>query len=335
MKIGLTLGKFAPLHKGHEYLINESYRILDGGRLYVVLYDDIYYRHIPLQQRADWIRNNPAFTGKDIQVIIGYNSPNDCGYSEDVIAIQNNYLLNTLGLKSFGITHMFSSEEYGTHVAKALNCEDVRIDMMRANVPISATEIRNNTYDNRKYISPHVYRDLIKTIVVLGGPGTGKTTLVEALAKEFKEPRCLEYGREYWEKYNVDRRLTPEQMEEICIGHLQREDEAIMEAREVCFIDTNPIVTYLFSMYYHGITTEKTKRLAEECISRYSKFVICDDGFEFNETEDRSGDVNRKLFQRMTIDYLDYKKIEYYITIGSVQERICDMTHFVDLLKYR
>lgn len=325
MKIGLTLGKFAPLHKGHEYLINEACRILDGGRLYIVLYDDIYYRHIPLQKRADWIRHNPAFAGKDIQVIVGYDSPNDCGYSEDVISIQNNYLLNTLGLKAFGITHMFSSEEYGSHVANALNCEDIRIDMMRANVPISATKIRANTYKYRKYLSPHVYRDLITTITMVGGPGSGKSTLVEALAKEFNEPFCAEYGREYWEKYNVDRRLTPAQMEEICMGHLRREDEAIMEARNVCFIDTNPIVTYLFSMYYHGVPTERTRQYAEYCIPRYSKYIVCASDFTFNETEDRSGDVNRKLLEKMTLDYLDYKRIPYNWVLGDVSRRILDV----------
>jgi len=329
VKIGLTLGKFAPLHKGHEYLIKSAYEQLDGGRLYVVLYDDIYYRHIPLQKRADWIRHNHAFSGMDIQVIIGYDSPNDCGYSEDIIAIQNNYLLNTLGLKSYGITHMFSSENYGAHVAKALDCQDVRIDMSRAFVPISATEIRNNTYANRHYISPNVYRDLIQTITFVGGPGSGKSTLVEALAKEFNEPFCAEYGREYWEKYNIDRRLTPEQMEEICIGHLRREDEAIMEARNVCFIDTNPIVTYLFSMYYHGVPTERTRLFAEYCIPRYSQYVMCASDFEFNETEDRSGDANRKLLEKMTLDYLDYKRIPYTWVLGNVDRRILDVSDII------
>lgn len=72
MKIGLTLGKFAPLHKGHEFLIKEACKQLDGGILYVVLYDDIHYRNIPLQTRADWIRKNDAFLGYKIQVILGY-----------------------------------------------------------------------------------------------------------------------------------------------------------------------------------------------------------------------------------------------------------------------
>ncbi len=33
-----------------------------------------------------------------------------------------------------------------------------------------------------------------------------------------------EYGREYWEKNQKDRRLTSEQLVEIAEGHIQRED---------------------------------------------------------------------------------------------------------------
>lgn len=335
MKIGLTLGKFAPLHKGHEYLIAESYRQLDGGPLYVIMYDDKYYREIPLLTRADWIRKNPAFKGMDIRVVIGYNSPNDCGDSEEIQRIQENYILNTLGFASKGITHFFSSESYGEHIAKALNCIDVRIDMSRANVPVSGTMIRWKTAEHRKYLSPCVYKDLIQVVTFMGGPGAGKSTLVEEFAKRANIPFCPEYGREYWEKFNVDRRLTPEQMEEICEGHLEREDEQIMKAERVCLIDTNPITTYLFSMYYHGVPTERTRKFAEECISRYKLFIVCADDFAFNETEDRSGEGNRRLLQNMTMDYLDYNRVQYFMANGSLENRINTLWKLIDVYPHR
>lgn len=327
MRAGLTLGKFAPFHRGHEYLINVAYdrlnpAFLEVCPLYVVLYDDEYYNEIPLQTRADWIRKCPSLKGKDIRVIIGYNSPNDVGNSEEIQRIQENYLLKTLGLEDYGITHFFSSESYGEHIAKAFGCEDVRIDMSRSNVNISGTELRNDTYGNRNFLRPHVYKDLIEVLTFMGGPGSGKSTLIEALAKDLNESFCLEYGREFWEKNNVDRRLSPDQMEEICLGHILREDQAIIQARNVCFIDTNPITTLLFNMYYHGSATPFVNALAEMSISRYSRFIVCDSDFDFIETEDRSGDVNRKLFQKMTLDYLDHKKIKYYLIGGSLENRV-------------
>ena len=330
MKIGLTLGKFAPLHKGHEFLIKEACKQLDGGILYVVLYDDIHYRNIPLQTRADWIRKNDAFRGYNVQVIVGYDSPNDCGDSDEVKNIQENYLLNILGLKDYGITHFFSSEEYGSHVSKALNAIDIRIDMERSNVNISGTMIRNDTYKYRQFISPCVYRDLIVPITFLSGPGSGKTTLVEALGKEFNEPICLEYGREYWEKNNVNRRLSREQMVDICLGHMEAEDKAIMEAKNFCFIDTNPITTYLFSIYYHGIPSGIVDHIAKNCSSRYKHFFLCADDFPFVDTEDRSGDGNRKLLTKMSMDYLEHKKIHYGIVRGPVEYRVRTIKEFLN-----
>lgn len=337
MKIGLTIGKFAPFHKGHEFLINQAYKRLNSGPtlqdqpLYVVLYDDVYYTHIPLQTRADWIRKCPSFKGKDIRVILGYTSPNDTGYTDEIKAKQENYLLNTLGLKDYGITHFFSSEEYGEHISKAFNCQDVRIDMDRCNIPVSGTMLRGDLYKNRKFLRPHVYKDLIRVFTFMGGPGAGKSTLVEELSNRLKEPYCPEFGREYWETHNVDRRLTPDQMIEICKGHLEWEDDAIMEAKDVCFIDTNPIVTMLFSIYYHGVPHPKVVEYAEQCVSRYTQFIVCASDFPFTETEDRSGDANRALIHDMTLDYLDYKRIPYYSVRGSVQDRVGKI---IDLLSH-
>jgi nicotinamide riboside kinase len=50
---------------------------------------------------------------------------------------------------------------------------------------------------------------VIKKIVFLGGPSTGKTTLCEALADDLSSITVPEYGRL---QYQVDRRLSPEQL---------------------------------------------------------------------------------------------------------------------------
>ena len=45
-----------------------------------------------------------------------------------------------------------------------------------------------------------------------------------------------EYGREYWDKNQKDRRLTPKQLVEIAEGHIQREDAKVLGAnrRRTC-----------------------------------------------------------------------------------------------------
>lgn len=52
-KIGFTIGKFAPFHKGHQYLIEKAIKEMD--EFYVIVYEtDVI--NIPVEVRADWIK---------------------------------------------------------------------------------------------------------------------------------------------------------------------------------------------------------------------------------------------------------------------------------------
>ena len=61
--------------------------------------------------------------------------------------------------KSDGITHFYSSEKYGASVAKYLDLIDRRVDNKRENVPIRATQVRENLEENKKWLNENVYND--------------------------------------------------------------------------------------------------------------------------------------------------------------------------------
>ncbi|MDB4293096.1 AAA family ATPase, partial [Maribacter sp.] len=267
MKTGLTLGKFAPLHKGHQFMIETALSEMDV--LIIVIYDDP-ITSIPLKVRADWIRNLYPNT----IVIEGHKAPTDSGYTKEIMSIQENYILGVLGKTN--ITHFYSSEPYGAHMATALGAVDRRVAIERTKVPISATQIRKNPHLHREFVSPEVYSDLITNVVLLGAPATGKSTLSEALAKQYNTQFMPEYGREYWEKHQVDRRLSLSQLEEIALGHITRENEFIQKANRYLFSDTNALTTRLFSFYYHGKATKKLNLLADNCKERYDILLLCD-----------------------------------------------------------
>ena len=71
------------------------------------------------------------------------------------------YLSNIL--KDEVPTHFYSSEKYGASVAKYMNIVDRRVDNERINVPIRATEIRNDIENNKKWIENKVYLDCKET----------------------------------------------------------------------------------------------------------------------------------------------------------------------------
>jgi HTH-type transcriptional regulator, transcriptional repressor of NAD biosynthesis genes len=220
------------------------------------------------------------------------------------------------------VTHFYSSEFYGEHVSKALSAIDRRVDPARDRFPVSATAIRADAYRHRHLVSPRVYRDLVTNVVFLGAPSTGKTTLCEKLAAAFNTVWVPEYGREYWEEHQVDRRLTPAQLVEIAEGHIALEEERLLEANRYVFTDTNALTTLLFARHYHGSAEPRLEELAEQTASRYGVTFLCGDEIPYDGTWDRSGEVNRADMQRWTVEELEQRGIDHSLLTGSFDERM-------------
>ena len=157
-KIGLTIGKFAPLHKGHEYLIEQAIKQVD--KLYILIYETDLI-HIDIKQREEWIKS--IFKDDKVITIQAINPPRRYGMDKESIAIQLEYIKKVLEEERIeGITHFFSSEEYGIYVARMLNAENVIVDKERINIHIKATDIRENLEEHKEYLSEKVYKELIK-----------------------------------------------------------------------------------------------------------------------------------------------------------------------------
>jgi len=158
-------------------------------------------------------------------------------------------------------------------------------------------------------------------VVLLGAPSTGKSTLTRALAEAYDTEFMPEYGREYWEKHQINRRLSMTQLEEIALGHLTREDAAILKANRYLFTDTNALTTRLFSAYYHGKSTPVLNELASACAERYDIIFVCDTDIPYDDTWDRSGDANRLEFQKEVLEDLNNRGLSYHMLKGSIEER--------------
>ncbi|OXB10074.1 cytidyltransferase [Flavobacterium plurextorum] len=312
-KVGLTLGKFAPFHKGHQLLIETAVNEVD--ELIVLIYDDPVI-NIALAARAAWIRE----IYPKIVVIEGVNSPNDTGYTPEIMKIQEDYVLSVLGNRT--ISHFYSSEPYGVHMSIALNAINRQVDVSRNIIPISATKIRKNSFENKEFIHPIVYKDLITKVVLLGAPSTGKTTLAEKLAFHFDTQWMPEYGREYWEKHQINKRLTLEDLLKIAETHIEREDALVLQSNRILFSDTNAITTYLFSLDYHGTALAALENLAKAAENRHDIIFVCDTDIPYDDTWDRSGDVKRKEFQQKIIEDLNNRNLKYYMLSGTIDERI-------------
>jgi HTH-type transcriptional regulator, transcriptional repressor of NAD biosynthesis genes len=310
---GLTLGKFAPLHKGHQLVIETALRETD--EVMAIIYDCPETTDVPLPVRANWLRT----LYPSIQVVEAWDGPLEVGDTDEIRKTHENYILNQLKIRD--VTHFYSSEFYGEHMSRALGAVNRVVDNDRSVVPVSATDIRKDPFAFRSFLHPLVYKDLVTKVVFLGAPSTGKTTIAERLAKEYETVWMPEYGREYWHQKQVGRRLSLEQLEEIAEGHLVREDELLQSANRYLFCDTNALTTFMFAVYYHGASSSRLEDLADQAVARYDVVFLCDSDIPYDDTWDRSGALNRDVFQKQIVADLIMRKVPYITLRGSVEER--------------
>lgn len=311
---GLTLGKFAPLHKGHQLVIETA--LAETDEVSVIIYDAPETTSIPLNIRSNWIKK----LYPQVRVIEARDGPTEVGDTPEIKRKHEKYVIEHL--KISGITHFYSSEFYGEHMSIALGAINRLVDPPRNIVQISGVKIRKNPFLYREYVSPIVYQNLITNVVFLGAPSTGKTTIANRMADEYKTVWMPEFGREYWESNHVNRKLSLAQLVEIAEGHLERENKLLYEANQYLFTDTNAITTFMFSMSYHESVHNRLAELANLAQSRYDLVFLCDVDIPYDDTWDRSGDVNRKTFQKQIIGDLLVRKIPFIVLSGDLETRV-------------
>lgn len=312
MTRGLTLGKFAPFHRGHQALFETA--LSEVEELVAMVYDAAEVTPAPLPMRAGWIR---ALYPR-VRVIEAWDGPLENGTTPEIERRHEDYVRRHVE----GITHFYSGEFYGAHMSRALGAADRRIGK---SVPVSGTLIRQDPYRYREFLDPVVYRDLIAKIVFLGAPSTGKSTLAARLAEEYGTVWMPEFGREYWNQHQVDRRLTLAQLEEIGEIHLERENALAAQANRYLFCDTNAITTYMFSRYYHGAATPRLEELALRAASRYDLVFLCADDIPYEDHFDRSGGVFRRIFQKMIVADLKLRRLPFRRLRGPLEARLAEV----------
>ena len=89
IKVGFTIGKFAPFHRGHEFLINQALKDMDD--FFVVVYDTPNL-NLKMEDKINAIKRRFP----DIKILKAYDSPKKYGLDKDSVKIQMDYLLKVL-----------------------------------------------------------------------------------------------------------------------------------------------------------------------------------------------------------------------------------------------
>lgn len=154
-KVGFTIGKFAPLHKGHQLVIETAISEMD--KFFVVIYETDLI-NIDIEKRAEWIKK----LYPKVKIYFAKNPPKQYGLDKISVDIQMKYLSEII--KNEKPTHFYSSEPYGKYVGKYLNIINRQVDIQRQKIKISATKIRENIEENKQFLDEIVYIDCKSSI---------------------------------------------------------------------------------------------------------------------------------------------------------------------------
>jgi NadR type nicotinamide-nucleotide adenylyltransferase len=240
-KEGLIIGKFMPIHAGHQHLI-------DTGKARVerltVLVCSHYWEPIPGEKRYEWVKE----TNPDVNVVwVNEELPSQPEEHPDFWNIWRRAILKYAPKPDA----IFSSEDYGYKLAEVLGCVHVCVDPRRERYHISGEKVRADPYRWWDFIPPPVKAYFAKRVCIVGPESTGKTTLAAALAERLCTVWVREYAVEYLKNGNADLRSL-EDIEKIARGQIEAEDAAARLANRVLICDTDLMTTAIWSKHYFG-----------------------------------------------------------------------------------
>ncbi len=332
---GLVVGKFCPLHLGHELLLRRARESCE--ELVVISYTKPGFEGYGSERRAHWLATRfPDVTSRvldDERLALLCAS---LGATQREIppdqapdAVHRHFVAWLLA-DVFGtdVDAVFTSEHYGDGFADVLAArfaqpvEHVCVDMARNAVPVSGTRIRSDPYAWRSFMAPDVYASLVPRVALLGGESTGKSTLAQAIASALGTAWVPEYGRELWEARQGS--LAFDDMVHIARAQTEREEMLAANARAALICDSTPLTTALYSQVLFGKLAKDLARLAER---RYDLTFLCTPDFAFVQDGTRRDEAFRLFQHQWYVGALQARSTAYVPLTGSIEQRLaCAVT---------
>ncbi|HTE56865.1 MAG TPA: AAA family ATPase [Kofleriaceae bacterium] len=288
---GLVVGKFAPLHLGHEHLIGAASAACD--EIVILSYCDPEPPGCPAERRRRWLAARFPFA-RSVVVTAAWLAAHQAGGAaippDAADGAEHRRFVAWLldQVLAAPVDAVFTSEPYGDPLAAALTDRfrtrdpaaravvHVAVDPGRRAVPISARDIRADVHEHRRWLAPEVYASFVRRVAIVGGESSGKSTLAEALAARFETAWVPEYGRELWTERGGH--LEPADLLHIAEEQVAREEAALRAAHRFLFCDTTPLTTRFYAGVLFGAVDPGLVELARR---RYDLTVLCVPDFPF------------------------------------------------------
>ena len=300
----MVIGKFYPLHKGHDYLIRSAKQ---AAEVVVVIVCERADQKISGDTRAAWIRDEHP----DVEVIV---TPDDLREEPEPWAQRTLELLQ--GRRP---DLVFSSESYGASYAALMGASDRVVDLDRRTFPISATEIRRDPERHWDMLMPGAKAHLARRVVVTGVESSGTTTLAQELGRHLQTVWVPEHGRWYWEgrRYLADQSWETKEFVGIATAQSVLEDSLARRANRVVVCDTDALTTHVWHRRYVGHWSREVEQLADA--RQPDLYLVTLPDFPFVQDGTREGEAIRTEMHGWFLDSLQAKG-RPYVEIGGPPE---------------
>ncbi|GGS04457.1 transcriptional regulator NadR [Streptomyces nojiriensis] len=281
---GLVLGKFYPPHAGHHHLVRTAQ---DQCERLTVLVCAASVESVPLADRVAWMRE--AHPGAEV-----VGAVDDIPVDLHDPQIWEAHMAVFRGAVHGRVDAVFTSEEYGSELARRFGAEEVLVDRERTLFPVSGTAVRRDPAGTWEFLGPAVRAALTRRVVVLGAESTGTTTLSRALADHYrrrggvwaKTGWVAEYGRRYSEEKLAAARaadpaaswadvsFTSQEFPVIARHQDADEEQAARLGSPVLFCDTDSFATGIWHERYTGGRNAEVERIAD--LTRRDLYLLTD-----------------------------------------------------------
>jgi HTH-type transcriptional regulator, transcriptional repressor of NAD biosynthesis genes len=332
---GLVVGKFAPLHKGHELLISRTFERCQN--VYIISYCKPELPGFEPERRRHWLEQ--LFPAARIlipteEMLKASDEFREVPRNEDQAVVHRRFCAFLCReIFAVHIDAVFTSEDYGDGFAAELSTcfgrpvQHLMVDRARTLAPISGEILRAALHQNRHWLSPSVYASFVKRVCLLGGESSGKSTLARVLAQRYQTCFVPEYGRELWEQR--DGQLLFRDLLEIARRQIKTEEKLLLEAQRFVFCDTSPLTTLFYSEHLYGTADPELQKLAAR---PYDQVFLCAPDFPFVQDGTRVGNEFRLMQHEWYKRELASRMISYIELTGTVQERILKAIPRLDYL---
>ncbi len=268
---GLVFGKFMPLHEGHIYLLNFARK---SCRRLTIMVCSLKSEPIPGEIRFLWVKE----LFPDANVVHHYAEiPQEPSEHPNFWNIWKKSIEKYCPGEEFDA--LFGSEDYGWKMAETMGIEYIPVNRQRDLVPISGIEMRRDPIKHWEFLPPVVRPYFVKRVCVVGPESTGKTMLVQKLAKKYNTVFVDEYARRLLDEYvqNLgykEGEVRYKDISTIARGQIVTEDSQARRANKVLFCDTDLITTVFWSNFYFKKCPNWVEKEAEN--RKYDLYLLLD-----------------------------------------------------------